>query len=73
MKYLVILFFLAILGSLGGALFYMMRAGSAKSGRPNRMATALAVRIGLSVCLFLFLLLAHFLGWIQPTGIPVGQ
>ena len=27
--------------------------------------------IGLSVALFLFILLAWSLGWVQPTGIPV--
>jgi hypothetical protein len=37
------------------------------------MARALTVRIGLSVLLFLFILLSYKLGWIQPTGIPAGR
>jgi hypothetical protein len=33
------------------------------------MARALAVRVGLSVLLFLCILISYKLGWIQPTGI----
>ena len=35
------------------------------------MAKALAVRVGLSVTLFLLILLAYALGWIHPTGVPL--
>jgi hypothetical protein len=34
------------------------------------MARALALRVGLSIVLFLCLLLAWKLGYIQPTGLP---
>jgi hypothetical protein len=37
------------------------------------MAKALAYRIGLSVLLFAVLLFSHWMGWIQPTGIPPGR
>ena len=37
------------------------------------MAKALAWRIGLSLALFLFILLSYKLGWIRPTGLPVGS
>lgn len=76
MTYLVILAFVAILGSLAAALVFMMRGGSASQseGQPNRrMAKALAYRIGLSVLLFAVLLFSHWMGWIQPTGIPPGR
>ena len=36
------------------------------------MARALAVRVGLSVAIFLLVLLSYWMGWIQPTGIPLG-
>ena len=36
------------------------------------MARTLAVRVGLSGTLFLLILLAWALGWIHPSGIPVG-
>jgi hypothetical protein len=35
------------------------------------MAKALAFRVGFSVLLFLVVLLAYFMGWIQPTGMPM--
>ena len=37
------------------------------------MARALAVRIGLSVLLFVCILVAWKLGYIQPGGHPVGK
>jgi hypothetical protein len=58
----------AIIGSLMSALFFMMR----DKGRTRNTARALGVRVGLSIALFVFLLVAHQLGWIQSRGIPVG-
>jgi hypothetical protein len=73
MKFLVALAFLAIIGSLGSALFFMMRGGKDDKARGDRMARALAVRIGLSVLLFICILVAWKLGYIKPTGIPLSQ
>ncbi|NYT25322.1 twin transmembrane helix small protein [Alcaligenaceae bacterium] len=67
MRILVLLAFLGIVASLVSAGVYLMK----DQGRTNRMVNALTVRIGLSVVLFLFVLLAWRLGWIQATGIPV--
>ncbi len=76
MKILVAIAFLAILASLASALIYMMRSGTPpKEGAPQRkgnMATALAFRVGLSIVLFICVLISWKLGWIQPTGIPPG-
>lgn len=73
MKYLVVLAFIGILASLAAALFFMLKDG--REGRPKSggMARALTVRIGLSVVLFLCILLAWKLGYIQPGGLPVGR
>ncbi|SOE46468.1 Probable transmembrane protein [plant metagenome] len=65
MRIVVILAFIGILGSLASALVYLMR----DKGRSNRTVNALTVRIGLSVLLFLFVLFAHWMGWIQSTGL----
>ncbi|PVX34554.1 twin transmembrane helix small protein [Janthinobacterium sp. 78] len=65
MKILVAIAFILILGSLGSALFFLMR----DKGKSNRTVHALALRVGLSITLFLLILLAHHLGYIQPTGI----
>lgn len=73
MKWLVSIFFLAIVGSLAGALFFMMRRTDSDGAKGSRMAKALALRIGLSVGLFLFMLFAYLMGWIEPTGIRSGQ
>jgi hypothetical protein len=64
MRIVVILAFLGILGSLASALVYLMR----DKGGTNRTVNALTVRIGLSIALFLFVLFAHHMGWIQSTG-----
>lgn len=70
MKILVALAFLAIIASLGSALFFMMRGSGNDRQRGKHMARALALRVGLSIVLFLCLLVAWKLGYIQPTGLP---
>lgn len=73
MKYLVALAFVGILASLGWALFYMLKDGREGRAKTGGMARALTVRIGLSVLLFLCILLAWKFGYIQPGGLPVGK
>jgi len=68
MKWIIAVAFALIIGSLMSALFFMMR----DQGRTRNMARALGFRVGFSILLFVFLLVAHQLGWIQTTGIPVG-
>ncbi|MBD9391768.1 twin transmembrane helix small protein [Acidovorax sp. ACV01] len=70
MKYLVVVAFIAILASLASALFFMMRNGRDDRSKSNHMAKALAVRVGISIVLFLCILVAWQLGYIQPTGLP---
>lgn len=80
MKILVAIAFLAILGSLASALFFMMRgsppsnAEGAETPAPpkGKMVKALAFRVGFSIVLFLCILLAWKLGYVQPSGIPAG-
>lgn len=73
MKYLVILAFVAILGSLASALYFMMKGGQEGDRKSGKMARALAFRVGFSILLFICLLLAWKFGYIQPTGIRAGQ
>jgi uncharacterized membrane protein len=73
MKYLVLLAFIAIIASLGAALFFMMKDERAGKRKTSHMAHALAFRVGFSVLLFVCILLAWKLGYIQPTGIPIGK
>lgn len=71
MKYLVILAFIAILGSLGSALFFMMRDGQNGKPKTSNMARALAFRVGFSILLFICILVAWKFGYIKPTGLPL--
>ena len=73
MKWIVALGFLAIIGSLGTALFFMMRDGRDGQAKTSNMVKALAMRVGFSIILFLCVLLAWKLGYIQPSGIPAGH
>jgi hypothetical protein len=72
MKYLLVgLGFVAILASLGSALFFMMRDGQDGKPKTSNMARALAFRVGFSILLFVCILLAWKLGYLHPTGIPL--
>ncbi len=73
MKTLVVLAFVAIIASLGVALFFMLKHKDSQQSAGKKMATALAFRVGLSIALFVCILLAWKLGLVQPTGIPAGQ
>jgi Protein of unknown function (DUF2909) len=73
MKYIIAIAFIGILGALAAAGFFMMRDGRDGKTKSGNMMRALAVRVGLSVLLFVCILMAYFAGWIHPTGIPVGQ
>jgi len=65
MRILVAIAFLLILFSLGSALFYLMR----DKGTSNKTVRALGFRVGFSVALFLALIIAHQMGWVESTGI----
>ena len=74
MTFLVAVAFLAIIASLGSALYFMLRGGDEGQQRKGgNMAKALAWRIGLSIVLFVCILLAWKFGYIQPTGIAPGR
>ena len=60
MRIVIILFIVAIIGSMGSALFYMV---TDRSGG-KRMLRALALRVGLSVSLFLILMASYYFGLI---------
>ena len=63
-RFLILACLLAIVLSLGSALVHLVR----NKGESQKMARALTIRVALSVLLFLLLLLAWSLGWIQPKG-----
>jgi archaellum biogenesis protein FlaJ (TadC family) len=79
MGYFIALFLLLIIASLASAGFFMLRRkdqglgdeAQKKSAQSRGMARALTIRIGLSVVLFISVLIAWQLGLIQPTGLPL--
>jgi DUF2909 family protein len=73
MHYVVPLAFLAIVASLASALFFMLRDGRDGKPKTSNMVRALTFRIGISVVLFLCILLAWKLGYIQPSGLPINR
>jgi Na+-driven multidrug efflux pump len=62
MRYVVIAMLVLILASLGSALYFMLK------GRddPKKMVQALAIRVGLSVALFVLLMVGWMLGLWSP-------
>ena len=58
MKIVVILFFVAVLASLCSALFFLVT----DRGQSKRTVKALAVRVGLSLTLFLLLMAGYYFG-----------
>ncbi len=63
-RFLILAGLLAIVLSLGSALVHLVRG----KGDSKKMARTLTIRVGLSILLFVLLLLAWSLGWIQPHG-----
>ena len=60
MRILVLAFIGLILASLGSALFFLVR----DKGQSTRTVKALAVRVALSIALFLLLMIGYKLGFI---------
>lgn len=65
MKIFIGLMMLAIVTSLGFAMFYLMNDQRQK----KRTVNALMVRVGLSITLIVFLVVGYLMGWIQPHGL----
>jgi hypothetical protein len=59
------IFFVAILASLGVALFALFRRGD----NSRMMLRALTIRVSLSVLFFLLLLLGWYVGLLKPHGL----
>ena len=66
MKIVIVLFLLGVVAALGSAGVLMLRKGRGDDPRGTRMARALAVRVGLSVALFL-LVLFELLDGLDPA------
>jgi len=72
-KIVIVIVLIAIVAVLASAGVLMLR--KPRDGRPNdaRMARALMLRVLLSIGLFVFILLAWAMGWIQPSSLPLSR
>jgi hypothetical protein len=76
MSIIIVIALVAILGALASAGIFMLKRpkdGASPQQADKRMARALAVRVGLSVTIFLLILLAWKFGWISPKGLPTNR
>lgn len=64
-KIVVIVLLVAIVGSLGSALFHLVN----DKGDSKKMVHALSVRIGLSIALFILIMVGWKLGLVTPHGV----
>jgi ABC-type amino acid transport system permease subunit len=65
-KLIVLALLVAIVISMGSALFHLVHD---RKGETKKMVRALTVRISLSVALFVLLFIAYAMGLIQPHGL----
>jgi NADH:ubiquinone oxidoreductase subunit 6 (subunit J) len=72
MKILIAVVLIGIVIVLGAAGVFMLRDGRDGQPKTGSMMRALALRVTLSILLLAFILLSYWLGWIKPTGIPLG-
>lgn len=59
MRYFVVAVLVLIVASMGSAMYFMMH----DRGSSKRMVRALAIRVGLSLGLFLLLMAGYYFGW----------
>lgn len=67
-----VLMLVLVVAALASAGLFMLRRPKDGQTDNRQMARALALRVGLSVALFLFMLLGWSMGWIKPGGLPTG-
>jgi len=69
-KLLIVVAFVAIIISLFSGGFFLVK----DQGESKRTVKSLTWRIGLSVALFLLLILGYFMGWLHPHAVaPPGN
>jgi Protein of unknown function (DUF2909) len=72
MSYFLVFLLVCVLVALASAGYFLITGKAqtdAEQPQVSKMTWALTIRIGLSVALFMCLLLSWKMGWIQPTGI----
>ena len=68
-KVLIIVTLVGIVASLGKAMFHLSSSRTVQVGHSDLMVRALTARIGLSVALFILLMIAWYFGAISPHDV----
>ncbi len=66
MEILIVIVIIAILVALGFGVIGMVKGGQQGS---DKMFKSLVTRVTLSIVLFLFVIFAGYMGWIQPNTV----
>jgi hypothetical protein len=70
MSYFLVFLLVCVLAALASAGYFLITGKDDDSQvKVSKMTWALTIRIGLSVLLFVCLLISWKMGWIAPTGI----
>jgi Mn2+/Fe2+ NRAMP family transporter len=72
-KIVIVIVLIAIVAVLASAGVVMLRKPRNGQATDARMARTLMLRVLLSIGLFVFILLAWALGWIQPSALPLSR
>lgn len=67
-KVIIVLFLLSIVYALASALYFLIK----DTGNSNRMVKALTWRIGISLVLFMLLMVLYWCGLIEPHSVYGG-
>ena len=73
MKTVMVMMLVAVLVALASAGVFMLRKPRVGEPANKHMARVLALRVALSVALFLVILRSWYMGWVRPTGLPIGR
>lgn len=65
-KIIIIIMILIVVGSLGSALFTLLKDSGQDS---KRTVKALTIRVAVSLIVFMVLIIGYFTGLIQPHGV----
>ena len=65
MRIVIIILLFAVLVSLFSGLYFVYK----DKGNSNRAVISLSIRVGLSVLVFLILIVSYYFGWITERGL----
>ena len=65
MKIVILILLLAVVASLFSGLYFVYK----DKGQSNRAVISLTIRIGLSLLVFVLLMLSYYMGWIPQGGL----